>query len=333
MDLKTTYLGLSLNNPVVPSASPLTQTLDGMKRLEDAGAGAVVMHSLFEEQITHEAAELEHYLSYGTESFAESLTYFPNSAEYKTGPDEYVELVHKAASSLKIPVIASLNGITNGGWTSYAKKLQQAGAHAIELNVYYIPTDYRLSGTDVEDRYLEVLKAVKQAVTIPVAMKMSPFFSAFANMAHRLDAAGADGLVLFNRFYQPDIDLEAMEVKPGVTLSSSFAMRVPMRWIAILRGKVKASLAATSGIHTAEDVVKALLVGADVTMMCSALLKHGPAHVEAVVNDLKRWMTEREYSSVQQLKGSMSQQSVADPSAFERANYMKALSRYQIGSF
>jgi dihydroorotate dehydrogenase (fumarate) len=300
-----------------------------MKRLEDAGAAAVVMYSLFEEQIAHEAAELDHYLSFGTESFAESLTYLPTFGEYNLGPDEYVELLQKAKKSLEIPVIASLNGITVGGWINYAAKLEQAGADAIELNVYYIPTDPLLTGSDVEDRYVEVLQAVKRTVKIPVAMKLSPFFTSFANMARRFDHAGANGLVLFNRFYQPDIDLATLDVKPGVTLSTSFAARVPMRWIAILHGNVKASLAATSGIHTAEDVIKMLMAGADVTMMCSALLKHGPQYLGQVLRDVERWMIEHEYVSVQQMKGSMSQKSVADPSAFERANYMKALNNYQ----
>jgi dihydroorotate dehydrogenase (fumarate) len=300
-----------------------------MKRLEDAGAAAVVMYSLFEEQIAHEAAELDHYLSFGTESFAESLTYFPNFGEYNLGPDEYVELLQRAKQSMEIPVIASLNGITVGGWINYAAKLEQAGADAIELNVYYIPTDPLLTGSDVEDRYVEVLQAVKRTVKIPVALKLSPFFTSFANMARRFDHAGANGLVLFNRFYQPDIDLATLDVKPGVTLSTSFAARVPMRWIAILHGNVKASLAATSGIHTADDVIKMLMAGADVTMMCSALLKHGHSYIAQVLHELDKWMMEHEYVSVQQMKGSMSQKSVADPSAFERANYMKALNNYQ----
>ncbi len=329
MDLKTTYLGLTLKNPIIPSASPLSRSVDVMKRLEDAGASAIVMYSLFEEQIAHEAAELDHYLAYGTESFAESLTYFPSVGEYNIGPDEYVELLRSAKQALAIPVIASLNGITAGGWISYAAKLEQAGADAIELNVYYIPTDPHLTSADVEDRYLEILHAVKRAVSIPVAMKLSPYFSSFANMAHRLDQAGADGLVLFNRFYQPDIDLENLEVRPGVTLSTSFAMRLPMRWIAILRGKIKASLAATSGVHTSDDVIKMIMSGADVTMMCSSLLKNGPQHLAHVLKELDRWMIEHEYISIQQMKGSMSQQSIADPSAFERANYMKALNKFQ----
>jgi dihydroorotate dehydrogenase (fumarate) len=330
MDLSTNYLGLHLKNPIVPSASPLSRSLDNMKRLEDAGAGAIVMYSLFEEQIAHESAELNHYLSYGTESFAESLTYFPEAQEYNLGPDEYIELLHKAKEKLSIPIIGSLNGISSGGWVDYAKKIEQAGADALELNVYYIPTDPELTGQEVEDRYLEVLHAVKQGVKIPVAMKLSPFFSSMAHMAHRLDVAGANGLVLFNRFYQPDIDLETLEVVPGVVLSTPMAMRLPLRWIAILHGKVKASLAATSGIHTSTDVIKMLMAGADVTMMCSALLKHGPNHITTVLSEVRQWMLEHEYVSLQQMKGSMSQKSVADPAAFERANYMKALNQYKV---
>jgi dihydroorotate dehydrogenase (fumarate) len=329
MDLSTTYLGIPLKNPIVASASPLSRTLDGMKHLEDAGVAGIVMYSLFEEQIHHEAGELDHYLSYGTNSFAEALSYFPEPEAFNLGPDEYIELLHAAKKALGIPVIGSLNGITPGGWTSYAKKMADAGADAIELNVYYIPTDPALTSHEVEDRYLEVLKAVKSAVRIPVAMKLSPYFSSMANMAHRLDVAGADGLVLFNRFYQPDIDLEALEVQPGVVLSNSDALRLPLRWIAVLYGKVKANLAATSGIHTAHDVLKMLMAGADVTMMCSAFLKHGPQHVSQVLKDLNTWMLEHEYVSVKQMKGSMSQKSVADPSAFERANYMKALTSYR----
>lgn len=330
MDLSTNYLGLHLKNPIVASASPLSRSIDSMKRIEDAGASAIVMYSLFEEQIAHETAELNHYLSYGTESFAESLTYFPESQEYNLGPDEYIELVRAAKEKLSIPIIGSLNGISVGGWIEYAKKIEQAGADALELNVYYIPTDPELTGQEVEDRYLEVLHAVKQAVKIPVAMKLSPFFSSLAAMARRLDTAGANGLVLFNRFYQPDIDLETLEVVPGVVLSTPMAMRLPLRWIAVLYGKIKANLAATSGIHTAHDVIKMLMVGADVTMMCSALLKHGPQHITTVLAEVRQWMLEHEYVSVSQMKGSMSQKSVADPAAFERANYMKALNQYKL---
>jgi dihydroorotate dehydrogenase (fumarate) len=329
MDLSTTYLGLSLKNPIVPSASPLSHSLDGIKRLEDSGAAAIVMYSLFEEQIEHESAELEHYLSYGTESFAEALTYFPESDDYNLGPEEYVELLHKAKQSLGIPVIGSLNGISTGGWVRFAAKIEEAGADAIELNVYYIPTDPKLTGSDVEERYLDVLRAVKQAVKIPVAMKLSPFFSSMAGMAHRLDAAGVDGLVLFNRFYQPDIDLELLEVTPNVILSTPQALRLPLRWIAILHGRIRANLAATSGIHTTRDVLKMLMAGADVTMMCSELLKNGPGRIKEVLAELDQWMVEHEYTSVKQMKGSMSQKSIADPAAFERANYMKALNSYR----
>jgi len=329
MDLSTTYLGLKLKNPIVPSASPLSHNLDSMKRLEDAGAAAIVMYSLFEEQIAHEAAELDHYLSYGTETYAEALTYFPEPQEFHLGPDEYVNLLRKAKESLKIPVMGSLNGISTGGWINYAKKIEEAGADAIELNVYYIPTDPKLTAQDVENRYLEVLKAVKSTVKIPVAMKLSPFFSSMANMARRLDQAGVGGLVMFNRFYQPDIDLETLEMKPSVNLSTPQAMRLPLRWVAILYGNVKASLAATSGIHTAEDVLKMLMAGADVTMMASSLLKNGPQRITEVLAQMDQWMLEHEYVSVAQMKGSMSQKSVADPSAYERANYMKVLQAYK----
>ncbi len=329
MDLTTTYLGLKLKNPIVPSAGPLSHTVDSMKRLEEAGAAAIVIYSLFEEQIVHDAAELNHYLTQGTESFAEAITYFPEADDYNLGPEEYVEHIHRAKGALGIPVIGSLNGVSSGGWVKFARKIEEAGADAIELNVYYIPTDPGLAGAAVEERYIEVLRAVKNTVKIPVAIKLNPFFSSMANMAHRLDNAGADGLVLFNRFYQPDIDLEVLEVTPNVILSTPHALRLPLRWVAILHGKVKASIAATSGIHTTQDVLKMLMAGADVTMMCSALLKHGAGRIGEVLTELTRWMEEHEYESVHQMKGSMSQKSVADPAAFERANYMKALNSYK----
>jgi dihydroorotate dehydrogenase (fumarate) len=329
MNLSTTYLGLKLKNPIVPSAGPLSYSIDGMKQLEEAGAAAIVMYSLFEEQIAHEAAELNHYLTYGTESFAESLTYFPEVQEYNVGPEDYVELVHQAKQTLQIPVIGSLNGISTGGWIDYAGKIEQAGADAIECNVYYIPTDAALTARDVEERYTEILRAVKQTVRIPVAMKLSPFFSSMANMAQALDRSGADGLVLFNRFYQPDIDLELLEVRPNVILSTPHALRLPLRWIAILYGKIRANLAASGGVHTAQDAIKMLMAGADVTMMCSALLKDGPRHIKRVLADMEQWMEEHDYHSVQQMKGSMSQKSVADPAAFERAQYMKALHSFK----
>ncbi len=330
MELSTTYLGLKLKNPIVASASPLSRSMDSMRQLEDAGASAIVMHSLFEEQITHEAESLDHYKSYGTESYAEALTYFPDTGDYHFAPEEYLELVAKAANKLDIPVIASMNGFTPGGWTSYAKKMAEAGASALELNVYYLPTEGTMAGVDVENRYSDVLNQVRGAVKIPIAVKLSPFFSSIPNIVQRLVSEGADGLVLFNRFYQPDIDLEELDVKPGVELSNSYANRLPLRWIGILFGKTKASLAATSGVHTAEDVLKLTMVGADVTMMCSALLMHGPEYIGKVLKDLERWMQEHEYESIEQMKGSLSHKSIAEPSAYERANYMKALNRYKL---
>jgi dihydroorotate dehydrogenase (fumarate) len=329
MDISTSYLGLHLKNPLVPSAGPLTRTADGMKRLEDAGAAAVVMHSIFEEQILHEAAELDHYLTSGTESFAEAQSYLPAADEYFLGPEEYVGEIEKAKKALSIPVIASLNGISGGGWVKYAKRFEEAGADAIELNVYHIPADARVTGAEMEQRYIDVLKAVKATVKIPVAIKLSPFFSSMANMAKRLDEAGANGLVLFNRFYQPDIDIESLEVVPNVQLSSSKSLRLPLRWVGILFGHINASMAATSGVHTSEDVVKLIMAGADVTMLCSSLLHHGPQHLTTVLNGLEHWMKEHEYVSVQQMRGSMSQKGIADPSVFERANYMKALNQYR----
>ncbi len=330
MDLSTTYLGLKLKNPLVASASPLSRSLDSMRHLEDAGVSAIVMYSIFEEQLTHEAEALEHYKSYGTDSFAEALSYFPDTGEYNLGPEEHLKLLSKASKELGIPVIGSLNGITDGGWIDYAKQMEEAGAAALELNVYYIATDPSMDSQAVEQRYTEILRHVKRAVRIPVAVKLSPFFSSLAHTAQRLAADGADGLVLFNRFYQPDIDLDELDVKPGVGLSDSYDNRLPMRWIGILHGRVKASLAATSGIHTHEDMLKLLMVGADVTMMCSALLMHGPQHAAKVLHDLEKWMQEHEYVSVEQMKGSLSHKSVADPSAYERANYMKALNRFKL---
>lgn len=329
MDISTTYLGMKLKNPIIPSASPLSRSLDSMKKLEDAGAAAIVMYSLFEEEIIHESAELNHYLTYGIESYPEALSYFPDSSEYNLEPDQYLDLLRKAKESLSIPVIPSLNGITPGGWTKYAKLFEEAGADAIELNVYYIPTDKRLTAADVERRYIEVLAGVKSSVKIPVAMKLSPYFSSLANIAEKLVESGANGLVLFNRFYQPDIDIEQLEVKPEVILSDSSANRLPLTWIAILYGRVKASLAATSGIHNEADVLKMLMAGADVTMMCSELLQHGIKRIGEVLERMCKWMEDHEYASIEQMKGSMSQKSVADPAAFERANYMKALNRFK----
>ncbi len=329
VDLSTTYLGLTLRSPLVASASPLSQEIDNIKRLEDAGAGAVVLYSLFEEQLLLERYELDHALTYGTHTFAEALTFFPERSQYHLGPEDYLEHIRKAKQAVKMPVIASINGMTIGGWTEFARKMEQAGADAIELNVYYIPTDPDLDTSQVEQTYLQILKAVKTAVHIPVAIKLSPYFSNMANMAKQLDAAGADALVLFNRFYQPDIDLEALEVKSNLLLSAPQALRLPLTWIGLLYGRVKADLAATSGIHQAEDALKLLMVGANVTMMASALLKNGIGHLSTVEKDMCTWMETHEYESVKQMRGSMSQINVADPSTFERAQYMRALTSYR----
>jgi dihydroorotate dehydrogenase (fumarate) len=328
MDLTTKYLGLKLRSPLVVSASPMSEDIDNIKRMEDAGAAAVVLYSLFEEQLRQDRLELHQNLQQGTESFAESLTYFPEPDDFRLGPEEYLKHIAAAKKAARIPIIASLNGSSEGGWTDYAKKIQQAGADALELNIYYIPTDMNLTGTEVEMTYLDILKAVKANVTIPVAVKLSPFFSNFANMAKRLDQAGANGLVLFNRFYQPDIELESLEVKPNILLSTPMAMRVPLRWIALLHNRVRASLAATSGIHRASDVLKMLMAGADVTMLCSTIIRHGIPQIAIIERDLESWLTEHEYESVSQLKGSLSQEKCAEPAAFERAQYMKALTGY-----
>jgi dihydroorotate dehydrogenase (fumarate) len=324
-DLSTRYLGLNLRNPLVASASPLSQDVDGIRRLEDAGAAAVVLYSLFEEQLRQEAMELEYHLSAGTESFAESLTYLPMRGEFRTGPEGYLEHIRKAKKAVEIPVIASLNGATLGGWTHYAEQIEEAGADAIECNIYSIPADIDVPGDVIEQSYVDILRAVKSAVRIPVAVKLSPFFSNMAYMARRLEEAGADGLVLFNRFYQPDIDLEELEVRPNVLLSTPQALRLPLTWIGILYGRVRTSLAGTSGVHSAEDVIKLLLVGADVAQMCSALLQEGVGHLRFVERELQEWLETHEYESVQQMQGSMSQLRCPDPTAFERAQYMRAV--------
>ena len=329
MDLTTTYLGMKLRSPLVMSASQaLSGEVDNVRRAEDAGAGAVVLYSLFEEQLRMEARELDHHMTAGTESFAESLTYFPEPSEFHLGPEGYLKHIQQAKKAVKIPVIASLNGMSLGGWTDFAKQIEQAGADALELNIYNIPSDLNLSSAAIEQTYLDILKAVKSAIKIPVAVKLSAQFSSIGNMAKRLDDAGANGLVLFNRFYQPDIDLDALEVTPKVLLSTPQAMRLPLRWIAILHGRIKADLAGTSGIHTGEDAIKMLMVGANVTMLCSALLKNGIGHLRTVEQEMRNWMEKHEYESVSQMRGSMSQKAVAEPAAFERANYMKSLTSY-----
>lgn len=329
MDLSTTYMGLKLKNPLVPSASPLSKTLDGIKKLEDAGAAAVVLYSLFEEQIAFEQEELNYFLDRGTGSFAEALSYFPEVGEYNLGPEEYLNHIRRAKEATSIPIIASLNGVSAGGWIDYAKKMQEAGADALELNIYFLATDPNQEGRKVENQYRIILNAVKSNVTIPVAVKLHPFFSSLARMAKELDDDGADGLVLFNRFYQPDLDLENLEVVPGVVLSTSADLRLPLRWIAILYGKVKASLAGTTGVHTAMDALKMVAAGADVVQVCAALLKNGPGYLGTILKGMEKWLEEKEYDSLSTLKGSMSQKAVAEPAVFERANYMKALNDFR----
>ena len=329
MDLSTTYLGMKLRTPLVPSASPLSEEIDNIKQMEDAGASAVVLHSLFEEQLLAEQKELFHHLTHSTYTFAEALTFFPQPSDFQIGPEEYLNHIRKAKEAVRIPIIASLNGSSPGGWIDFAKKIEQAGADALELNIYFIPTQMEMSGGEVENIYENVLKAVKSVVKIPVAVKLSPFFSNMARMAKRLDEAGANALVLFNRFYQPDIELETLEIKPKVLLSTPQALRLPLRWIAILHGKIKADLAGTGGIQTAFDVIKMLMVGANVTMLCSALLRYGIPRIGVIENGLSQWMEEHEYKSVSQMRGSMSQLKCENPSAYERAQYIRALQTYK----
>jgi dihydroorotate dehydrogenase (fumarate) len=327
-DLTTTYLGLHLTNPVVASASPLTASAEGMKRLADAGASAIVMASLFEEQIEHDQLEVHRMLETGADAFGEALSYFPELDDYRTGPEVYLNEIEKAKAALDVPVIASLNGTSEGGWIGYAKRMEEAGADAIELNVYHVPTDPYATADQVEAGYLKLVSAVKGSISVPLAVKVGPYFSSLANMASEFSRAGADGLVLFNRFQQPDIDLESLRVDPTAWLSSQSDMRLPLRWVGILSSQLDLSLAATGGVHTAEDVLKLILVGADVAMPASALLKSGPAAITQMLDGIQRWLDERDYESVEQAKGSMNQANVADPSAFERGSYMKALTSY-----
>jgi dihydroorotate dehydrogenase (fumarate) len=329
MSLATNYLGLVLKNPLVVSSSPLSHTVDSIRRLEDAGASAVVMYSLFEEQITFDSLYVDHYLRNNTNSFAESLSYFPEMDSYNVWPDEYLNLLRRAKEAVDIPIIGSLNGISIGGWTNYAGLIEDAGADALELNVYYLPTNLELTGLEVENIYLDMLCQVKKAVTIPLAMKLSPFFSSTANMAQKLVEEGADALVFFNRFYQPDFDLDKLEVTPRLVLSNSHELRLPLRWVAILYGRIIADLAITSGVHTSEDVLKGLMAGAKVTMMASELLQNGVRRIKEVLGEVETWMDEHEYESVSQMIGSMSQQHCAEPAAFERANYLKTLDSFQ----
>jgi len=329
MDLSTTYLGLKLKNPLVPSSSPLTRDIGKLRQMEDAGASAVVLYSLFEEQIYQESQTLDRYLTQGIDSYAEALSYFPEAPEYQSGPELYLEHLEKAKRALDIPIIGSLNGVSTGWWVQYAADIEKAGADALELNVYYLATDLQTSGRDVEEMYLDLLRDVKAVVSIPVAVKLSPYFSNIANMAHRLTETGANGLVLFNRFYQPDLDLENLEVTPNLKLSSSVEMRLPLRWIAILFGRISADLALTTGVHTITDVLKGLAAGAAITMLASELLQHGIDRLKVLRAGLEAWLIEREYESVAQLQGSLSQINCAEPAAFERANYMRVLSSYE----
>ncbi len=329
MDLSTTYMGLKLRNPLVAAASPLSQRLDDLRRLEEAGAGAVVMFSIFEEQIHHDAEALDHLLSAGAESYAEALSYFPDVGDYLVGPERYLELVHEASQALAIPVIGSLNGVSNEGWIDYARRIEEAGAKAIELNTYYLATDPDRPGSEIEQMYVDVVTAVARSVRVPVAVKIGPFFSSIANMVRRFEESGARGAVLFNRFYQPDFDLDEMDVRSDLHLSTPMELRLPLRWIAILYGRVNLSLAATTGAHSGLDVAKFVLAGADVVQTCSALLKNGIGHLRTMLQELESWMTEKEYDSISQMRGAMSQRAVANPAAFERANYIRILEEYK----
>ena len=330
VDLSTTYLGLKLRSPlVVGAAAPLTENIDNVKRIEDVGAAAIVLHSLFEEQLLEERYTLYHHLTHGTESYPEATSYFPEQEIFHVGSEAYLNHICRAKEMVDIPIIASLNSSTIGSWGDYARKVEQAGADALELNIYYVPTTLEITGEQVEQTYLNIVRTVTSVVNIPVAVKLSPFFSNLANMAKRLSDAGANGLVLFNRFYQPDIDLETLEVEPNLYLSTSRDMRLPMRWIAILYGTVPVDLAATSGIHTAHDVIKMIMVGAKVTMLVSAILTNGFEQLQEIEKDIVEWLEVKEYNSLSQLQGSMSQINCPNPDIFERVQYLQAIQTYQ----
>jgi len=329
MDLSTDYVGLKLKHPLVPSASPLSYSLNKLRALEDAGAAAVVMHSLFEEQIEHESRVLDHYLSYGSESFAEALSYYPEQQRFNLGPQEYLELIRNAKQALGIPVIGSLNAVSPGGWTRYARLIEEAGADALELNIFHLPTDASVSGAEVEKMYLDVVRDVREILSIPLAVKLSPYFSATANMALALERAGVNALVLFNRFYQPDFDLETLEVVPHLVFSHPAELNLPLRWVAILYGRIHTDFAITSGVHSHLDALKGLMAGAKVVMAASVLLEHDLLQIGEILTAMERWLVEHEYESLQQLIGSMSQLAVRDPSAFARANYMKVLESWR----
>ncbi len=328
VDLTTRYLGLTLKNPVVVAACSIAGRLDVVRRMEDAGASAIVLPSLFEEQIEHEEMAIQRFYERGTESFAEAIDYFPELDDRSSTSELYLDHVAACKSAVSVPIIGSLNGVSPGGWVRYAKMIQDAGADALELNVYFVATDAEETSAQVEARYLNLVTEVRRSVTLPLAVKVGPFFSSLPNMAKRLVESGANGLVLFNRFLQPDIDLETLNVGPHLVLSTSDELRLPLRWMAILRPQLKCSLAATTGVHTASDVLKLLLAGADVAMVASSLYAHGPGHIRNLVEGVNAWLEEREYESVTQMKGSISQENARDPSAFERANYIKTLVNY-----
>jgi dihydroorotate dehydrogenase (fumarate) len=330
VDLTTTYLGLKLKNPLVASAAqPISEKIETVKRVEEAGIAAVVMYSLFEEQIIHESLELDHYLSNATDFSREVTSYFPQTGDFTLTPESYIDAVKNTKKALSIPVIGSLNGVSTGGWIKYARKIEDAGADALELNLYYLATDPDITGSELEDSYVTLVGDVCKSINIPVAVKLSPFLTAIPNVARRLTEAGAKGLVLFNRFYQPDIDLEALEVVPNLVLSTSNELRLPLRWIAILYDRIQADLALTSGVHTAADMLKAMMAGASVAMLTSELLQKGFGRIPTILEEAETWMVDHEYTSIEQMKGSLSQKTVSDPAAFERANYMKILNSFK----
>jgi dihydroorotate dehydrogenase (fumarate) len=329
IDLSAQYLGLKLKNPLIASASPLSERVETVKQMEQAGIGAVVMYSLFEEQIIHESLELDHYLNYGTESFAEALTYLPDTGRYSLGPEKYVDHVKRLKDAVSIPIIGSLNGVSSGGWVQYAKRIEEAGADALELNIYYLPFDTSITSAGLEDNYVQLVKDVRREIKIPLAIKVSPFLTGVANVLKHFAEAGADGLVLFNRFYQPDIDLEKMEITPSLSLSTSSELRMPLRWVALLYGQIKTDFAVTSGVHTSEDVIKSMMAGASAAMMASELLKNGIKRIPEILSGMQMWMEANEYESVTQMKGSMSAQAVRQPGSLRRSNYIKVLNSFR----
>jgi dihydroorotate dehydrogenase (fumarate) len=329
MDLTTTYLGMTLKNPLVASASPLSEKVETAKKLEEAGIAAIVMYSLFEEQIIHESMELDHYLDYGTDSYSEALTYLPDMGRYSIGPDKYIEQIKQLKQAVSIPIIGSLNGVSAGAWIDYARKIEGAGADALELNIYYLPFEVDLTSEELENTYINFVSKVRSKITIPLAVKIGPYFSGLANVCTRLVDAGADALVLFNRFYQPDIDLEELEIYPNLVLSTSQELRLPLRWIALLHGRVETDFALTTGVHTAEDALKAMMAGAKVAMLASELLEKGPARVSQILADMEKWMKSHDYESILQMQGSMSEKANHNPHALRRSNYIKVLNSYK----